>query len=243
MKQIKLLLMSIAVFALCFTACQDNWLEEKPVTNEIPLTYEQEFAVINKYTSIDTVNHRFTAFITDEIMKAERLTPHNVDLIMKEMDKTNKRIEADIKNGYVITLTANNAQGFQIHTANVDRSAIKFIDTPLSKANTRGAFLASMPFNNGSWYDPTVTFEGSDHVTSTVSVSSCTGYWSMTVTCKTGTSSYGDVFRAYGSSPRSGFNRYWWYTAGGSAPYRWTFIGNGPVSGEANGSFEISNTY
>lgn len=91
MKKMKLLSAFLGVLTLCFTACQDKWNEESPVTEAPPLTYDQEFAIINNYTSIDTANYRYAVVITDEIMQAERLTPRNVNLIMHEINKINKR--------------------------------------------------------------------------------------------------------------------------------------------------------
>ena len=247
MKKMKLLSAFLGVLTLFFTACQDKWNEESTVTEAPPLTYDQEFAIINNYTSIDTANYRYAVVITDEIMQAERLTPRNVNLIMHEINKINKRIEKDVKDGIITTLTITNNQGFKSYTANVNNSNIKFTDTPISKektAKTRGRqIIGGMSFTDGNWNNFSSSFEASDHVTSTLSVASCRGYWSTGISCTTGTSSYGNVFRAYGSSSTPGINRYWWYTGGGSAPFSWYFTSGGPIGGNATGDFAITNTY
>ena len=56
----KLLLSFAFVFAL--VGCKKEFDEEKII---MPLTYEQELAIINNYTTIDTINYRYSAIITD----------------------------------------------------------------------------------------------------------------------------------------------------------------------------------
>ena len=36
--------------------------------------------------------------------------------------------------------------------------------------------------------------------------------------------------------------RYWWWTAGGQAPFNWKFRLGGPIGGQADGTLEIYDT-
>lgn len=111
------------MFAL--VGCKKEFDEEKII---MPLTYEQEAAVINNYTTIDTVNNCYSVIITDEIMLEHNLTEKNVIRALKGIESINKNIEEDIKDGKVVTLTLNNMHGFKSFTANIDKSQIKFLD-------------------------------------------------------------------------------------------------------------------
>lgn len=190
---------------------------------------------------------RYSVVITDEIIQQYNLTEKNILRALKEIESINDNIENDIKDGKIVTLTLNNVNGFKSYTANTKKTPIKFSDVYVPESESkesRGGYVGGMSFSDGNWYNYSATFNASDHVTSDFSVGSCNGYWSVSVTCHTGTSSYGTVFTAYGSSYTSGsIKRYWWYTSGGTAPYRWTFKANGPVGGNAIGSFSVSNTY
>ncbi|MCS2749149.1 hypothetical protein [Phocaeicola vulgatus] len=232
------------LLVVSFASCKNEYEEDEA---HLPLTYEQELSVINNFTTIDSVNMRYSVIITDEIMQQYNLTEKNVLRALKEIESINYNIERDIKDGKVVTLTLNNANGFKAYTANTEKTQIKFSDVYVPESDSkdsRGGYVGGMSFANGNWYKYTATFNANDHVTSDFSVGSCNGYWSVSVTCKTGTSSYGTVFTAYGSSHTSGsIKRYWWYTSGGTAPYSWTFTANGPVGGNAMGSFSVSNTY
>lgn len=243
MKKINLLaLVLIATFA----SCQNEWYEETTQTEPIPLTYEQEFAVVNNYTTIDTINNCYAVAISDEIMQNERLTKNNVELIMQEIGRINRKILDQVDKGIVTTLTLKNCYGFKSYTANMDKSEIKFADTyenELNMASTRGGYVGGMSFNDGNWYDYSDTFEASDHVTSKLSViASGRYYWSVSVVCNTGTSAYGNRFSVTGYSSMTNSTRFWWWTGGGSAPFIWTFEATAPVGGDAQGSFSITNT-
>lgn len=245
MFDMKKLMLCLAV-SVVFTACRNEFYEDT-VSVKKPLTFDQEFAVVNAYTSIDTVIPAYSVTITNDIMQEKGLTEKNVELIMQAISRINRQIEEDVKSGKVVTLTLNNGGGFKSYTVNADKANVKFEDVYVPASGeqaSRGGYVGGMSFSNGNWYDSSDTFEASDHVTSLFSVGACRGYWSVTVVCNTGTSSYGDVFTAYGSSPTSGsIKRYWWYTGGGEAPFLWTFKANGPVGGEASGSFSITDTY
>lgn len=232
----------VLVFATLFMSCQNEWYEETPNAEPRPLTYEEELAVIKNYTTIDTINNCYSVTITDEIMQNERLTEKNVKLILQEISKINQTIREEIKEGIIATLTLNNCYGFKSYTANIDQSDIKFIDVPeTNTVTTRGGNVGRLSFWAGNWDNDSDTFVASDHVTSQLYVNA-TGFWNVTVRCNTGTSSYGNTYSASGSGSYSA-NRYWWWTGGGSAPFRWTFVGLGPVGGEANGYFALSDTY
>lgn len=239
------MLLLVMVLMIAITSCQEDWSVKAP-SQQRPLTYNEEFAIVNNYTTIDSVNNRYAVVITDEVMQNERLTTRNVNLILREVAKINKKIQEDIKNGIVTTLTLDNCHGFQSYTANVDKSQIKFADIPASNSETaitRGGYVGGMSFSNGNWDNSRDTFYASDHVTSKLSVSAGgSNYWNVTVVCTTGTSSYGDTFSVSGTRSYNG-SRFWWWTGGGSAPFQWTFEGRGPVGGDATGSFSISDTY
>lgn len=243
MRKINLLAL---VLIAAFTSCQNDWYEEAAQTEPVPLTYEQEFAVVNNYTTIDTISNCYAVAITDEIMQNERLTKSNVGLIMQEIGRINRDILDQVDKGIVTTLTLKNCYGYKSFTANMDKSEIKFADTyenELNMTSTRGGYVGGMSFNDGNWYDSSDTFEASDQVTSKLSVTaSGRYYWSVNVTCQTGTSAYGKTFSISGYSSITNNTRFWWWEGGGSAPFKWTFQGNGPVGGDASGSFSISNT-
>ena len=116
----------MCVLALCtfFAGCQLTWYEDPLVEEEPPLTYDEEFQVINDYASIDTVNNCYTVAIDDEIMQRERLTAKNVRLILQEFAKFNERLQEEIEEGAVVTLTLQNKHGFTSHTVNGWKSAI-----------------------------------------------------------------------------------------------------------------------
>lgn len=237
----RLNLLSLAFISL-FVSCQNEWYEEIPSKKPRPLTYMEEVAIINNYTTIDTVNNCYSVAITDEIMQNERLTEDNVKLALQEISKLNNAIRENIKDGTITTLTLNNSEGFKSYTPNIKQSDIKFMDVLGTKdATTRGGNVGKMSFNNGNWYDYDATFEASDHVTSKLYVNA-SSYWQVNITCDTGTSSYGNKYSVSGSGNYSG-NRYWWWTGGGSAPFRWKFRTSAPIGGNASGSFSISNTY
>lgn len=242
-----LLIYASTAILISFSSCQERWEEYKPTeTPPVILTYEQELAVVNNYTDIDTVNNLYSVIITDSIMQAEHLTDANVDRILKDIDRTNKNIEKDIKAGIITTLTICNNKGFKSHTIN-ESSTINIKDEYMPAAKMHIATRANswgMSFNAGRWYDSSIVFDASDHVTSEFYVGSCTGYWKVTLTCQTGTSAYGTTFSTYGSRYTSGgIKRYWWTTVGGKAPFRWKFISYAPLGGEANGGITFSNTY
>lgn len=243
----KLLFSTLLAIAIGFSSCQDRWEENKPVENPPKvLTYDEELAIVNNYTEIDTINNLYSVIITDSIMQAEHLTDPNVERIFRDIAKTNKSIKEDIQAGITTTLTLYNNKGFKSYTVN-ESSIIKIKDEHISakalKTQTR-AFHGDMSFNAGNWYSSYIEFSGSDHITSNFYVNSCNGYWQVTVTCKTGTSANGKVFSTYGSRNTSGgIKRYWWTTAGGQAPFAWEFQGNGPIGGESNGAIEFSDTY
>lgn len=234
------------VLIATFASCQNDWYEEEPQTESIPLTYEQEFAVVNNYTTIDTINNCYAVAISDEIMQNERLTKNNVELIMKEIGRINREVLDQVDKGIITTLTLKNRYGFKSYTANMDKTEIKFADAyeeELNMASTRGGYVGGMSFNDGNWNNYTATFIASDHVTSNLSViASGRYYWSVSVTCRTGTSAYGKTFSLSGYSSMTNSTRFWWWEGGGAAPFKWTFEGNGPVGGDAQGSFSISNT-
>lgn len=243
----KLLFYASIASLLSLSSCQEKWDVYEPAeTPPVVLTYEQELAVVNNYTEIDTVNYLYSVLITDSIMQAEHLTEANVVRIMKEIDKANKSIKKDIQDGTVTTLTLYNNKGFKSYTVNAS-SSINFEDEYLPASQMQTTTKANkwgMSFYAGNWYDSWVSFDASDHVTSEFYVSSCTGYWSVTFTCDTGTSSYGTNFSTHGSRYTSGgIKRFWWTTEEGNAPYRWIFTARGPVGGEASGGITFTNTY
>lgn len=237
----KLNLLSLAFISL-FVSCQNEWYEETPNKEPRPLTYMEEVAIINNYTTIDTVNNCYSVAITDEIMQNERLTEDNVKLALQEISKLNNAIKENIKEGIITTLTLNNSQGFKSYTPNIKQSEIKFMDVLDTKdAITRGGNVGQMSFNKGNWYNDRATFEASDHVTSKLYVNA-SYFWQVNITCDTGTSSYGNKYSVSGTGSYSA-NRYWWWTGGGTAPFRWTFRSPAPIGGDASGYFSISNTY
>ena len=203
----KLLFSTLLAIAIGFSSCQDRWEENKPVENPPKvLTYDEELAIVNNYTEIDTINNLYSVIITDSIMQAEHLTDPNVERIFRDIAKTNKSIKEDIQAGTTTTLTLYNNKGFKSYTVN-ESSIIKIKDEHISakalKNQTR-AFHGDMSFNAGNWYSSYIEFSGSDHITSNFYVNSCNGYWKVTVTCKTGTSANGKVFSTYGSRNTSG---------------------------------------
>lgn len=247
MKKI-LLLSALAAIIISFSSCQERWEENKPIdTPPKVLTYDEELAIVNNFTEIDTVNNLYFAIITDSIMQAERLTDANVERIFQDIAQTNKSIKEDITAGITTTLTLHNKKGFKSYTVNQSPTInIKdeYISAKKMKAQTRGNYYGDMSFNAGGWYSSSISFNGSDHITSNFYVNSCNGYWKVNVSCKTGTSASGTTFSTYGSRYTSGgIKRYWWTTVSGQAPFRWEFQGNGPVGGEANGAIEFSDTY
>lgn len=238
----KLLLSFAFVFAL--VGCKKEFDEEKII---MPLTYEQELAIINNYTTIDTINYRYSAIITDEIMFEHNLTEKNVIRALKSIESINKNIEEDIKDGKVVALTLNNIHGFKAFTANIDRSQIKFLDVyvPESELKRTGCVYArQMSFAYGNWFEYSKSFDAKEQVTTDFSVTSCDGYWSAVITCETGTSSYGSIFTIYGNSCTAGcIKRYWWFTNTKETPCHWVFRAQKPMGGNAKGYFYISDTY
>ncbi|WP_229036238.1 hypothetical protein [Bacteroides intestinalis] len=76
----KLLFSTLLAIAIGFSSCQDRWEENKPVENSPKvLTYDEELAIVNNYTEIDTINNLYSVIITDSIMQAEHLTDPNVE--------------------------------------------------------------------------------------------------------------------------------------------------------------------
>lgn len=237
---------TVIAFAIGLISCEDRSFED-PVVNQAPKvpTFQEELAIVNNYTRIDTINNLYSVVITDSIVEAENLFESDISLIVGNIAKLNNEIEQSVKSGDVTTLVLYNNKGFESYTVNKpDNLLIKDTFTYGIKAATRGSNLGSISFMDGNWYKSSISFNASDHVTSKLSVSNCRGYWQVSVTCNTGTSSYGQKFTTYGTSYTSGsINRYWWYTGGGSAPFKWTFTTNGPVGGEASGNIDFSNTY
>ncbi len=236
----------MCVLASCtfFAGCQLTWYEE-PVTNgEPPLTYDEEFQVINDYASIDTVNNCYTVAIDDEIMQRERLTAKNVRFILQEFAKFNESLQEEIEEGAVVTLTLQNRHGFTSHTVNGWKSAIHFRDeySPVADMIQTKANYGALGFGDGNWYDHSISFAASDRVTSRLDLEA-SSFWSIVMTCSTGTSSYGNKFTMSGTGRRTAVNRYWWWTGGGSAPFNWEFSVSGPVGGGASGSISFSDTY
>ncbi|WP_294606355.1 hypothetical protein [uncultured Bacteroides sp.] len=246
MKQ-KLLFYVLPAIVISLSSCQERWEDNKPTeAHPIILTYDQERDVVNNYTEIDTVNNLYSVIITDSIMQAEHLTDANVERILKDIARANKNIKEDIKAGTTTTLTLCNNKGFKSYTIN-ESPTISIKDEYILASQMRAETRANswgMSFNAGSWYDSSITFDASDHVTSEFYVNSCTGYWKVNLTCKTGTSTYGTNFSTYGTRYTSGgIKRFWWTTVGGTAPFRWSFITYAPVGGEANGGITFTNTY
>jgi len=242
MKKMILLLMTLMTV---ITSCQEDWTTKAPIEQR-PLTYDEEFAIVNNYTNIDSVNNCYSVTITDEIMQNEHLTFKNVKLILQEISRINLKIQEDIKDGTVTTLTLNNCHGFQSYTANANKSQIKFTDAPATQAGTattRGGHVGGLSFTNGNWNNYSATFYASDHVTSNFYVNaSGRYYWYATIVCNTGTTAYGNKFSASGTGSYSA-TRFWWWEGGGSAPFQWNFEAKAPIGGDATGSFSISDTY
>ena len=238
----KLLLSFAVVFAL--VGCKKEFDEEKII---MPLTYEQEVAVINNYTTIDTVNSCYSVIITDEIMLEHNLTGKNVIRALKGIESINKNIEEDIKDGKVVTLTLNNMHGFKSFTANIDKSQIKFLDLYVPESELKRierVYAGKMSFAYGNWFEYSKSFEATEQVTSDFCVTSCDGYWSTAIVCETGSSSYGPAFTIYGNSNTAGcIKRYWWFTDTKDTSCHWTFRAQKPVGGNAKGYFNISDTY
>lgn len=183
----KLLFSTLLAIAIGFSSCQDRWEENKPVENPPKvLTYDEELAIVNNYTEIDTINNLYSVIITDSIMQAEHLTDPNVERIFRDIAKTNKSIKEDIQAGITTTLTLYNNKGFKSYTVN-ESSIIKIKDEHISakalKTQTR-AFHGDMSFNAGNWYSSYIEFSGSDHITSNFYVNSCNGYWQLSVRLK-----------------------------------------------------------
>ena len=110
----KLLFSTLLAIAIGFSSCQDRWEENKPVENPPKvLTYDEELAIVNNYTEIDTINNLYSVIITDSIMQAEHLTDPNVERIFRDIAKTNKSIKEDIQAGTTTTLTLYNNKGFK----------------------------------------------------------------------------------------------------------------------------------
>ena len=100
----KLLFSTLLAIAIGFSSCQDRWEENKPVENPPKvLTYDEELAIVNNYTEIDTINNLYSVIITDSIMQAEHLTDPNVERIFRDIAKTNKSIKEDIQAGTTTT--------------------------------------------------------------------------------------------------------------------------------------------
>lgn len=243
MKKMRLFMLALASCAF-FAGCQQDWYEEPVTEGEPPLTYDEEFQIINDYASIDTVNNCYAVAIDDEIMQRERLTAKNVRLILQEFTKFNERLQEEIEEGTVVTLTLQNKHGFTSHTVNGEKSAIHFKDVyaPVADRVQTKANHGALGFGDGNWYDHSISFAASDHVTSRLNVEA-SSFWSIVMTCSTGTSAYGNKFTMSGTGRRTGVNRYWWWTGGGSAPFNWKFSVSGPVGGRASGSISFSDTY
>lgn len=238
----KLLLSFAFVFAL--VGCKKEFDEEKII---MPLTYEQELAIINNYTTIDTINYRYSAIITDEIMFKHNLTEKNVIRALKSIESINKSIEDDVKDGKVVSLILNNIHGFKSFAVNIDRSQIKFLDVYVPEAKlerTGRVYNGQMTFAYGNWFEYSKSFDAKEQVTTDFSVMSCDGYWSTAIVCETGSSSYGPAFTIYGNSNTAGcIKRYWWFTESKNTSCHWTFRAQKPVGGNAKGYFYISDTY
>ena len=208
------------------------------------MTYDEEFQIINDYASIDTVNNCYVVAIDDEIMQRERLTAKNVKLILQEFAKFNEKLQEEIEEGTVVTLTLQNKHGFVSHTVNGEKSAIHFRDkySPVADMIQTRANYGSLSFSDGNWNEHSIAFAASDHVTSRLDLEA-KSFWSIVMTCSTGTSSYGNKFTMSGTGRRTAVNRYWWWTGGGSAPFNWKFSVSAPVGGGASGRISFSDTY
>ena len=244
----KILLLVCCLSAICLNSCKDDFddiqVQKSP---KIKMnTYEQELEIIKNYMKIDTLNHQFNVTISDSIIEAERLTKENVVSILKNIAELNEKVESSIKKGEVTTLCLSNNKGLQTFTVNC-KTNMSFVDTlePLTTLKARASKgFPIMLFSDGNWVINDVTFQASDHVTSSFAVANCRGYWQVTFRCYTGTSAYGNTYNQYGTgSTNGGINRYWWYTGGGSSPFTWNFGSTAPIGGEANGQVGFIDTY
>lgn len=242
----KILVFIISVTALC--SCQFS--DEDFQVQAKPRTMEMDVEAFKKYMSIDTIANQYTANITEEQRVAEGISKENLLKILCDIDAVNSEIKQDVEAGEVVTLFLSNKDDFKSYTIDSKHvlGGMKLKDTRISENKTRagtGKHLGWGHFSGGNWQWKSVKsqFEGGDHVTSMLSVASSKGFWQVNFVCKTGTSSYGTKFRAYGTGSSHGtINRYWWWTDGGSAPFKWNFDIGGAPGGEAYGSLDFYET-
>lgn len=236
----------ILLMLLC-GSCQfpffEKDFEQAPTTGKL----REDIELLKKYMQIDKGLNRYVVCITEEERLEEGISEDNLKYMLGNVAELNKRISESVKKGEVVTLYLFGEDAFEAYTINKpDISEIDFEDVYIpakDNVQTRAATLGYAYFNQGNWGSTNTMFEGSDHVTSALSVNSSTGYWQVSFSCYTGTTAYGSSFSAYGTGHTGGsIKRYWWWTNGGSAPFRWRFVLGGPPGGEANGNIFFTNT-
>lgn len=246
MKRSFLILMCFS-FILSFGSCQlpDAEIEKAPKSRSI----EEDLEIVKKYMSIDKEKNQYSITIEEEERLKEGISLSNLNYILGDIAALNQKVGESIRAGAVVTLYLTTNSTFEAYTPNQNfKSGIGFKDirVPIDKkVTTRGPFLSSVSFSSGNWsYTSGNSFTGSDQVTSAVYVNNSIGYWQVSYTCNTGTSAYGTSHVAYGTGSTSGsIKRFWWWTDGGSSPFRWSFSLGGPPGGEANGGITFTNTY
>lgn len=238
--------MLLSVVAL-LCGCQfsdDEYDKPEPVRS-----LEADVEALKKYMTIDTVANKYSVVITEEQRLQEGISKEHLMLLLSDIDEMNRNIEQDIKIGNVVTLYLARKDFFKAYTIDPGHRlgdlGFKDVWVPEKKARTRaGSLLGWAHFINGNWEKGYRTsFEGSDHVTSILEVGNSKGRWQVSFVCNTGKSSYGTEFHTYGNGSSHGaINRYWWWTNGGDAPYKWNFTLGGPPGGDAAGSLSFRNT-
>lgn len=232
----RFLFLLLGVVAMATFSCVDRYEEVEVRKSVIPHTFAEDLRIVNKFMVIDTVNYSYSVSITDSIILAEGIFEDNLIPIFENIDELNEKIKESIRKGEVTTLLLSTGKEFKSYTIG-SSNELSFKDEKASSnsfVTTRG--YPSLSFYGGDWDLSSVSFEGSDRITSSFSVNYCRGYWQVSFTCYTGTSSHGDTFTMYSSSTTNGrVNRYWRITNGGQSPYSWNFSTKGPVGGEASG--------
>lgn len=236
----------LCLVAIMTGSCQVDDFSSSPTIHTLDMDLESA----KKYMSIDTVEHRYVLLLTEEQRVKEGISKEHLNLISTIVSKLNNEVETDLENGKTITLFLATQDEFKTHTFSKRTSPFNwnFKDTRttsnLIDNATRGSY--SGYFFNGNWssdsYAPDFT-TSSSHVTSEFQISNASGSWNFGLTCLTGKSAYGEHFGIYGVGRTFGsIKRYWWWTAGGQAPFNWKFRLGGPIGGQADGTLEIYDT-
>lgn len=189
----RFLFLLLGVVAMATFSCVDRYEEVEVRKSVIPHTFAEDLRIVNKFMVIDTVNYSYSVSITDSIILAEGIFEDNLIPIFENIDELNEKIKESIRKGEVTTLLLSTGKEFKSYTIG-SSNELSFKDEKASSnsfVTTRG--YPSLSFYGGDWDLSSVSFEGSDRITSSFSVNYCRGYWQVSFTCYTGTSSHGAI--------------------------------------------------